>query len=100
MLRKWRQTILQAFQIAGENNANHVGPCGKELAEFHIARSKSRQRARQTFTGAIPAPFDQACQTQGKLCLRRQWRGIDKSEHTLARKNKCRARQTNNMREC
>ena len=46
-LRERRQAVLQAFQVARHEHADHVGPCGKELAELEISGPEPRQRARQ-----------------------------------------------------
>jgi hypothetical protein len=46
-LRKRRQPVLQAFQIARHHDADDVGPGGEKLSELEIGRTEPGQRARQ-----------------------------------------------------
>ena len=48
--RERRHLVLQAFEIAGERDADHVGPRRQELAELHVGRAELGQR------GGEPAP--------------------------------------------
>ena len=41
-LRERRHLVLQAFQIARERDADHVGPRRQELAELDISRAELR----------------------------------------------------------
>ena len=50
-LRKRRQPVLQAFQVARHDDADHVGPRGEKLSELEIGRPEPRQRARQPRAG-------------------------------------------------
>ena len=43
-LRERRHLVLQAFEIARERDADHVGPRRQELAELDVGRAEPRQR--------------------------------------------------------
>ena len=46
-LRKRRQTVLQAFEVARHHDADDVGTGGEELPKLEISGSKPGQRPRQ-----------------------------------------------------
>ena len=60
-LRKRRHLVLQAFEIARDGSADHVGPGGEKLAELDVSRSELGERggepARAVFCRGA---FDQA----------------------------------------
>ena len=51
-LRKRRQPVLQAFQVARHHDADHVGPGGQKLSELEIGRARAAS-ARATAAGRI-----------------------------------------------
>ena len=86
-LRKRRQPVLQAFQIARHRDADHVGPRRQKLSELEIGRAEPRQRARQPRAGFGAGPFDQPRQPQRELPGRRHQARIDDAEHAFAREH-------------
>ena len=99
-LRKRRQPVLQAFQIARHGDADDIGARGQELSELEIGGTEPRQRARQPRAGFRAAALDQPGHAQRKLSGRRHQRGIDDAEHALAREHECGARQPRGMGQC
>ncbi len=62
-LRESRHLVLQAFEIARDGLAYHVGARRQELAELDVGRPQARERGSEparAFTGA--APLDQAAE--------------------------------------
>jgi hypothetical protein len=59
-VRKRRQAVLQAFEIARHHDADHVGAGGEKLAEFQVGRSHPLQRPRQPRAGFGAAALDQS----------------------------------------
>ena len=86
-LRKRRQPVLQAFQVARHRDADHVGPRRQKLSELEIGRTEPRQRARQPRAGFGAGPFDQPRQPQRELSGRRHQARIDDAEHAFAREH-------------
>ena len=86
-LRKRRQPVLQAFQVARHRDADHVGPGRQKLSELEVSRAKPRQRARQPRAGFGAGTFDQPRQPQRKLSGRRHQARIDHAEHAFAREH-------------
>ena len=86
-LRKRRQPVLQAFQVARHGDADHVGPGRQKLSELQIGRAEPRQRARQPRAGFGAGTFDQPRQPQRELPGRRHQARIDDAEHALAREH-------------
>ena len=92
-LRKRRQPVLQAFEVARHRNANHVGPRREKLSELEIGRAEPRQRARQPRAGFGAGPLDDPRQTQCELAGRRHQARIDDAEHAFAREHESGANQ-------
>lgn len=67
LLRERRQPVLQAFEIARHDDADHVGSGGEELPELEVGGPEPRQRAGQPRAGFGGAAFDQPGQLQRKL---------------------------------
>ena len=86
-LRKRRQPVLQAFQIARHCDADDVGPGRQKLSELQIGRAEPRQRARQTRAGFGAGAFDQPRHPQRELAGRRHQARIDDAEHAFAREH-------------
>ena len=86
-LRKRRQPVLQAFQIARHGDADDVGPGRQKLSELQIGRAEPRQRARQPRAGFGAGAFDQPRQPQRELPGRRHQARIDDAEHAFAREH-------------
>ena len=86
-LRKRRQPVLQAFQVARHRDADDVGPGRQKLSELQIGRAEPRQRARQPRTRFGAGAFDQPRQPQRQLPGRRHQARIDDAEHALAREH-------------
>ncbi len=86
-LRKRRQPVLQAFQIARHRDADDVGPGRQKLSELEIGRSEPGQRARQPRAGFGAGPLDQPRQPQRELPGRRHQTRIDDAEHAFAREH-------------
>jgi hypothetical protein len=97
VLRKGRQAVLQALQVARQHHANHIGPGGEELAELQIGRAHPLQRARQPRAGFGAAPLDQPRDRERKLRRRRHERRIDNTEDTFACEHKAGAGQPRNV---
>ena len=51
-LRERRQPVLQAFEVARQHDADHVGPGGEKLSELEIGRARAAS-ARATAAGRI-----------------------------------------------
>ena len=96
-LRKRRQPVLQAFQIARHDHADHVGPRRQKLSEFQVSRPQPRQRARQSRSGFGAGAFDQPRQPQRQLSGRRHQGRIDHAEHALAREHETGAGEARDM---
>ena len=59
-LRERRHLVLQAFEVARERRAHHVGTRGEELTELHVARAEPGERRRQPHRRAgAGRPLDQ-----------------------------------------
>ena len=86
-LRKRRQPVLQAFQVARHRDADHVGPGRQKLSELEVSGAEPRQRARQTRAGFGAGAFDQPRQPQRELSGRRHQARIDDAEHAFAREH-------------
>ncbi len=99
-LRKRRQPVLQAFQIARHHDADHVGPRGEKLSELEIGRSEPGQRARQPRTGFGAGAFDQPREPQRELPGRRHQARIDHAEHALAREHETGAGEPRDVGQC
>jgi hypothetical protein len=108
-LGEWRQPVLQAFEILGHHDADHVWSCGEELTELEIGRPEPRQRTRQPGSGLGAGPFDQAGQPQQKLPGRWHQGRIDDAEYAFARedvggagkaRDVCRCRDHKRQPEC
>ena len=98
-LRKRRQAVLQAFEVARHDHADHVGPRGQELPELEISGSEPRQRARQPRTRFGAGALDQPGKPQRELARRRHQAGVDDAEHAFAREHETGARQPRDMRD-
>ncbi len=96
-LRKRRQAILEAFQIARHDDADDVGTRGQKLPELEIGWAHPGQRARQPWSVLWTAPFDEARKLQRELPWRRHQGRIDGAEHALARKHERGADQARNV---
>ena len=92
-LRKRRQPVLQAFQIACHRDADHVGPRRQKLSKLEIGGSEPRQRARQPRTGFGAGALDQPRDAKRELPGRRHQARIDDAEHALAREHETGADQ-------
>ena len=94
-LRKRRQLVLQAFQVARDRMADHVGAGGEELAELDVSRPQPCQRGGEpvaAFAGA--APLDQAAERHRPFGAERQRPGVDQRQHALAREHEAGAAET------
>ena len=92
-LRKGWQPVLQAFQVACHEDADHVGTGGEKLPELEVGRSHSGQRAGQALAGFGAAPFDQPRNLERELPGRRHQARIDGAEYALAREHEAGAGQ-------
>ena len=84
-LRERRHLVLQAFQIARDGRADHVGPRGKKLAELDVSRPQLGERGGKP-AGAVLCrrALDQPRQRNKRLRRQRQRPRIDQREHALA----------------
>ena len=87
-LRKRRQPVLQAFQIARHHHADDIGTGGEELAELQVSRSEPRQRPREAWTGFGSGSLDDPSQAKRELSGGRYQRRINDTEHPFAREHK------------
>src|SRR5262249_44003187 len=97
LLCKRRQTVLEAFQVARHDDADHVRPRRQELAELEIGWAQPGQRPRQPRSMLVAAPFDEACELQRELSRRRHKARIDDAEYALAREHDRGAGKTRNV---
>ena len=97
-LRKRRHLVLQAFEIARDLLADHVGTGRQELAELDVSRPELGERggepARSVFCGGA---LEQAGERDGRLRRKRQRPGIDQREHAFAREHEAGAREAGEM---
>ncbi len=99
-LRKRQHPVLQAFEVPGERGTDHVRPRRQELAELHISGAERRDGGRQPVLrigGRMP--LDEPPKTPYQPQLRRQRRGIDKSEYALAGAHKADAAEAEQVGE-
>ncbi len=99
-LRKRRQPVLQAFQIARHDDADHIGPCGEKLPKLEIGGPEPRQRARQMRTGFGAGALDQSRNAKRELPGRRHQARIDHAEYALAREHETGAGQPRDVSQC
>ena len=97
-LRKRRHLVLQAFQIARDLLADHVGPGGHELAELDVGGPQLGERGGEP-AGAVfrRGTLEQAGERDGRFCRQRQRPRVDQREHAFAREHKTGARETGEM---
>ena len=99
VLRERRHLVLQAFQIARDRRANHVGASGEDLPELDVSRSEPGQcggkPTRSVFGGRA---LDQSRQRDGGLGRQRQRPRIDQREYAFAREYKAGAGEAEEMR--
>ena len=99
-LRERRHLVLQAFEIARDRLADHVGPGGHELAELDVSRPELGQRGGEPAGAVFGArPLDQPGQRDRGLGRQRQGPRIDQREHAFAREHETGARQAGEMGE-
>ena len=84
VLRKWRQPVLQALEVARHDDTDHVGAGGEKLAELEVRRSHPGERAGQALAGFAAAALDQSRDLERELSGRRHKARIDGAEHALA----------------
>jgi hypothetical protein len=84
--RERRHAVLQALQVAGDRDADHVGPRRQELAELHIGRPEPGQRGGEPVLGiAGGRALDQAGDPHRQTRRRRQLRRVRQRQHAFAR---------------
>ena len=99
-LRKRRHLVLQAFEIARDRLADHVGPGGHELAELDVSRPELGQRGREPARAVFRrGAFEQAGERDCRLGRQRQGARVDQREHALAREHEAGAREAGEMGE-
>ena len=97
-LRERRHLVLQAFEIARDLLADHVGAGGHELAELDVSRPELGERGGEPARAVFGArPFDQAGERDRRLGRQRQRPRIDQREHAFAREHETGARQAGEM---
>ena len=99
-LRKRRHLVLQAFEIARDCRADHVGAGGEELAELDVSRPELGERGGEP-AGAVfcGGPLDQAGECDRGLRRQRHRPRIDQREHAFAREHETGAREAGEMGE-
>ena len=99
LLRNGRHLVLKSFQIVGERGADDIRAGREELAELDIARTKARQRGRQSRLGAAAGgPLDEARDAQERTCRWRHGDRIDGAEYAFAREHEAGAAEADEMR--
>jgi len=99
-LRKRRQPVLQALQVACHHDADHIRPCRQKLSELEIGRSKSGQRARQARAGLGAGALDDPRQAQRKLPGGGTRLGSTTPKHALAREHETGAGEPHEVSQC
>jgi hypothetical protein len=97
-LRKRRHLVLEAFEIAGDCHADHIGPRCQELPEFDVGRTEAGERCRKPNGCALAArPLDQPRTAHGRPRRQRQFVRVDERQHALAREHHAGAAETDGM---
>ena len=99
-LRKRRHLVLQAFQIARDALADHVGPRGEELAELDVSGPELGERGGEPARAVLRRrALDQPRQRDRGLRRQRQRPRVDQRKHALAREHETGAGETGEMGE-
>jgi hypothetical protein len=88
LARKRRHAVLELLEIVRGRNADDVGTCGQELAEFHIGWAKPGQGGgKPVGASADPGALDQPRGPPGEPRRGRQHGRIDERERSFAGEN-------------